>query len=56
MDSMKPPKTCVVRARCTESEKRLTQHIAQQMQLDESDILRMALKHLARRWASRVPA
>ena len=45
----KPAKSSIVRARCSDELKSLTQRAAAQLGLDESDVLRIALKEYAAR-------
>ncbi len=40
----KPAKSSVIRARCSDELKSLTQRAAAKLELDESDVLRIALK------------
>ena len=45
----KPAKSSIVRARCSDELKSLTQRAAAQLGIDESDVLRIALKEYAGR-------
>ena len=45
----KPAKSSIVRARCSDELKSLTQRAAAQLGIDESDVLRIALKEYAAR-------
>ena len=45
----KPAKSSIIRARCSDELKSLTQRAAAQLGLDESDVLRIALKEYAGR-------
>jgi antitoxin component of RelBE/YafQ-DinJ toxin-antitoxin module len=46
---MKTPRTCVIRARCTVSEKDTARRLAEEWGVDESDVLRIALRRLRKR-------
>lgn len=46
---MKTPKTCVIRARVTAQTKADAQLIAAKFQMDESDVLRIALEHFKKK-------